>query len=115
MPVSRKAKAIRKTLLNAPQPLCYYCGLPFHAFVLPKGSPYAARSRAFVEPTLEHLHPVSLKGETTNQNCVLAHSWCNVTASNKPLQEKLLLKQKLSNNSGMPPWWPLLLQQTKQT
>jgi hypothetical protein len=102
---SRKRKSLRKSLLNSGHSHCFYCGLPFHAFTLPKGSPGAAKSRRYSFITLEHVQPVCNGGETIKENCVLAHSWCNSTAANLSLTDKLELQEKLSNNNGLPPWW----------
>lgn len=105
---SRKRKSIRRRLINIGQLECFYCGLPFHIFILPKGSPGAAKSRWFSRVTLEHIQAVSNNGETTKENCVLAHAWCNATAANRLVADKLALKQMLSNNNGIPPWWPTI-------
>ncbi len=105
---SKKGKPLRKRLAAGSTVTCFYCGLPFGAFILPKGGPGAAKSRQFACITLAHIVARSFGGKTTKENCVLAHGWCNSTASNMPLADKLLLKQTLSNNNGLPPWWPLL-------
>jgi hypothetical protein len=105
---SRKGKSLRSRLIALGPLTCFYCGLPFGAFILPKGSPGAAKSRRFACITLEHLVARSHDGDTKKENCVLAHGWCNSTASNRLLADKLLLKEALSNNDGLPPWWPLL-------
>jgi hypothetical protein len=78
-------------------------------FNLPKGTPGSAKARKYSLPTLEHLEAVSSGGETIKENCVLAHLWCNCLAANLPLPEKLLLKERLSVNDGLPPWWPVIL------
>ena len=105
---SKKGKSLRRRLLAGGSQTCFYCGLPFGQFILPTNSLGAAKSRRFARITLEHLLARSLGGETTKDNCVLAHGWCNSLAANRPLAEKILLKKSLSNNNGLPPWWPLL-------
>jgi hypothetical protein len=105
---SKKGKALRRRLMAGGLQTCFYCGLPFGIFILPKGSPAAAKSRRYASLTLEHLEARSLGGTTTKDNCVLAHGWCNAMAANRPLADKILLKESLSNNIGVPPWWPLL-------
>jgi len=104
----KKGKSLRRRLISSSLPICFYCGLPFGAFILPKGTPCSAKSRRYSSISLEHLVARSLGGETTEDNCVLAHSWCNSMADNMPLSDKLLLKEKLSDNNGLPPWWPML-------
>jgi 5-methylcytosine-specific restriction endonuclease McrA len=106
---SKKRRSLRRRLMESGQRTCFYCGLPFNAFILPPNSPGAAKSRRFGYITLEHLLSRSLGGETTIENCVLAHAWCNSTASNRTLADKHSLKEKLSGNSGLPPWWPELV------
>jgi 5-methylcytosine-specific restriction endonuclease McrA len=105
---SRKRKSLRKNLLNSGVTSCFYCGLPFHAFILAQGTPGAAKSRRYSFITLEHLQAVSKNGETIQENCVLAHLWCNSTAANLSLEDKLVLKERLSINDGIPPWWPII-------
>jgi 5-methylcytosine-specific restriction endonuclease McrA len=106
---SKIAKRIRQQLIAISQPpACFYCGLPFHTFLLPRHTPGAARSRRYASITLEHLVPQSHGGDTTLENCVLAHLWCNNTASDKSLLDKLELKATLSAHNGYPPWWSQL-------
>lgn len=105
---SRKRKAIRKKLMNEGQNLCFYCGLSLQGFSLPKCSPGSAKARRFVAVTLEHLQSISNNGQTVANNCVLAHSWCNITAANLPVLKKFELQKKLSASDGMPPWWPVI-------
>jgi len=105
---SKKGKSLRSRLIAGGQLYCFYCGLPFGSFILPKNSPGAAKSRRFACITLEHLVAHSLGGETTKENCVLAHQWCNNIAANMALPDKLILKESLSKNNGLPPWWPVL-------
>lgn len=104
----KKGKPLRRRLMAGGAATCFYCGLPFCRFILPRNTPGAAKSRRFAAITLEHLVARSLGGETTKENCVLAHQWCNSVAANKTLPDKLLLKETLSNNNGQPPWWPVL-------
>lgn len=104
----KKGKSLRKRLAAGGQTNCFYCGLPFGQFVLPKNTPAAARSRRFASITLEHLVARSLGGTTTKDNCVLAHQWCNNRAANRSLANKYILKEMLSRNNGLPPWWPIL-------
>jgi 5-methylcytosine-specific restriction endonuclease McrA len=87
---------------------CYYCGLPFYTHQLPRGTPGAAKARGLARPTLEHLIPRSKGGENKEDNCVVAHFYCNSIAARLPLEEKMKLKQRFLNNSGKPPWLPLL-------
>lgn len=108
MAKKKNGKPLRRRLIAGGQAVCFYCGLPFGSFILPKNTPGAARSRCYAAITLEHLVARSLGGHTTKDNCVLAHKWCNNAAGNKALEEKLVLKQRLSDNKGLPPWWPVL-------
>lgn len=103
-----KKKSLRRRLIKNGHSQCFYCGLPFTGFDLPKGSPGAAKARKYARVTLEHLNAVSNRGETIIENCALAHSWCNSKASNMPLPDKLILKETLSNNNGIPPWWAII-------
>jgi 5-methylcytosine-specific restriction endonuclease McrA len=108
MSKKKKGTSLRRRLFASGPKTCYYCGLPFKLFILPKGSIGAAKSRHFAAVTLEHLVARSLGGETTKENCVLAHNWCNARMANLPLPEKLKLKEIPSNNNGLPPWWSVL-------
>lgn len=105
---AKNGKSLRSRLIAGGQRACFYCGLPFGRFILPRNSPGAARSRRFASITLEHLVARSLGGGTTKENCVLAHQWCNNAAANRALPDKLLLQETLSKNNGLPPWWPVL-------
>lgn len=103
-----KGKSLRRRLIREGALTCYYCGLPFWDFTLPKGSPGARKARGCSRPTLEHLEAVSRGGETREDNCVVAHFWCNSEASTLSIEEKAQLKAKLSQNGGVPPWWHLI-------
>ncbi len=99
---------MRRHLLSSGMTTCFYCGLPFNTGIPQPGTPGAARARRYAGITLEHLQAVACDGATTKENCVVAHAWCNTTAANKPLEKKLQLKDVLSANGGIPPWWPVI-------
>ncbi|MBB1285077.1 hypothetical protein HRH25_11895 [Flavisolibacter sp. BT320] len=103
-----KKRSLRRRMIRSGMTTCFYCGLSFTTGILSAGTPGAARARRFARLTLEHLQAVACKGATTAENCVLAHAWCNTTAADKLVAEKLQLKALLSVNSGIPPWWPVM-------
>lgn len=88
------------------QSVCFYCGLPFNINPLHKGEPKSRKFARYARMTLEHLNAVANGGETSEENCVLAHCWCNSRVNTLPLAEKLLWRETLmlsvAENNSLP-------------
>jgi 5-methylcytosine-specific restriction endonuclease McrA len=91
-----KPKSLRKHLYQKEAaPCCFYCGLPFDINPLDKKDSLYRSFSKHARMTLEHLIPVVNGGETNGANCVLSHKWCNETAKDLPIQDKLELRETL--------------------
>lgn len=69
----RYQKAIKKMLINSKGAICGICGKPIENMK---------------QCTLDHIIPISKGGQTTIENCQLAHSWCNKRKGSKILKSK---------------------------
>ena len=57
------------------------------------------------DPTVEHFHAVSRGGRNHPDNCALACEPCNLIAANKPIVEKVWLREIIQAAvSNIPPW-----------
>ena len=65
---TNRRKAIKRQLVNKNGAICAICGEPIKN----------AR-----DMSLDHIIPISKGGQTTMENCQLAHKWCNVRKGNK--------------------------------
>lgn len=73
----RRLRRFQKVLylLRRDGPNCFYCGLPL-------GS----------SPTLEHLLPRAAGGNDHPSNMCLAHEKCNQVADDRPILDKVILR-----------------------
>ena len=61
-------KSIKKSLINSKGAICGICGKPIENMK---------------QCTIDHIIPLSRGGQTTLENCQLAHSWCNIKKGSK--------------------------------
>lgn len=61
-------RAIKKMLINSKGAVCGICGEPI---------------ADMKDCTIDHIKPISKGGQTTIDNCQLAHSWCNKKKGSK--------------------------------
>lgn len=94
VPVQKVAKArpkrakIRAKVLERDGPVCWFCGTFLNG-----------------DATLEHLVARANGGPNSLDNYALAHATCNLEAGNKPLVEKIALRQKKHEaRADAPPW-----------
>lgn len=69
----RYQKAIRNMLINSKGAICGICGKPIENMK---------------QCSLDHIIPLSKGGQTTLENCQLAHVWCNRKKGSKILKPK---------------------------
>jgi len=62
---------------------CYYCGVPFYGDIV---------------PTLDHVNPKTLGGETSHKNTVLACRRCN---NLKGVSNTYMLREKLAHGDAL--------------
>ncbi len=96
--MSSSPKQRRIKLLSQPNAVCYYCGTGFspNELKIPgPGTPFAQIARRLARPTVEHLLALSVGGTNRRANCKLAHWICNYQVGNRPVEEKLRMRESM--------------------
>jgi|ERR1035437_1696101 hypothetical protein len=78
---------LRALLLQRDGNVCVYCGQFMEA------------------PTIEHFHAIGKNGSNHPDNCALAHVSCNALAADKPIVDKIALRDRIQTAVvETPPW-----------
>jgi hypothetical protein len=104
--MATRTKSLRNRLA-ANRNSCFYCGLPFNINPIPESEAFYKKFARYSRSTLEHLEAIVRGGKTTEENCVLAHAWCNTLAEALPIAQKFELKARLTNYAQLTnqvPW-----------